>query len=144
MALHLLKLSVGIVSVDDLAQRGAQRVAARLASGGAAEIIHTTRMVPKRSAELLDGGSIFWVIRGQIAARQEILDLRPFTDGEGIGRCDIVLKPGPIPVLPLPCRPFQGWRYLSEDKRPADLAASADLREMPERLRCELRELCLI
>ena len=69
-------------------------------------------MVPKRVAEILDGGSLYWVIQGQVACRQRLLDIRPFKDGDGISRCHLVLEPVVKPVVPRPCRPFQGWRYL--------------------------------
>ena len=102
-------------------------------------------MVPKRIAEILDGGSLYWVIKGQVACRQRITDIRPFTDGEGIGRCHLVLEPVVIAVEPRPCRPFQGWRYMDETSVPRDLGAGGgDLLAMPEELRRELRQLGLI
>ena len=140
-----MKLCVGVESIADLQAEIADRLARRGAAGLVAEQVHTTRMVPKRVTELLEGGSLYWVIKGQLCARQNLLDLRPFTDADGIGRCHLVLEPVVTPVLPKPCRPFQGWRYLSADASPADLsgglAAAAD---MPEAMRYALRELCLL
>jgi hypothetical protein len=145
MALHLLKLCVGAASIADLEGWIAQSLAAKRARGAAAEQMHTTRMVPKRVEELRDGGSLYWVIKGQIAARQALLDIRPFTDGEGVSRCNLVLEPEVIPVLPRACRPFQGWRYLPAHEAPADIGGDmAGLADMPEPLRRELRELGLI
>lgn len=141
MPLHLLKLCVGVDTIADLEANIALRLSQRGAEG---EHIHTTRMVPKRAEEILGGGSLFWVIRGQIAARQPMRDIRPFTDGAGVGRCHLVLHPEVVPVLPRPCRPFQGWRYLGDDVRPQDLGAVAGAADMPEHLRYALRELCLI
>ena len=69
-------------------------------------------MVPKRAEEILDGGSIYWVIRGEILCRERILDIRPFVDKDGVGRCRLVLDPKCVPVRPRPYRAFQGWRYL--------------------------------
>lgn len=143
--LHLLKLAVGAASIADLEDHIAKRLAAQRASKQPVEHVHTTRMVPKRTDELLDGGSHFWVIRGQVAARQRLLDIRPFIDGDGIGRCHLVLEPIVHPVMPRPCRAFQGWRYLTDASRPADLASdAAGAADMPEPLRFALRELCLI
>lgn len=145
MPLHLMKLCVGVDSIADLQAEIAERLARRGAAGQVAEQIHTTRMVPKRVADLLDGGSLYWVIKGQLCARQPLNDLRPFTDADGIGRCHLVLEPIVHSVLPKPCRPFQGWRYLSAEACPPDLsgglAAAAD---MPEEMRYALRELCLL
>ena len=73
MPLHLLKLCVGADSIADLDGWIASRLAEQRRAGQPAEQRHTTRMVPKRAAELLDGGSLFWVIRGQVAARQRLL-----------------------------------------------------------------------
>lgn len=146
MALHLIKLCVGAESLRDLEEWIAERLAVKRAAGQPAEQTHRTRMVPKRIAELLDGGSLYWVIKGQVAARQTILDIRPFTDDDGIGRCNIVLEPELVPVMPRPHRPFQGWRYLLDHEKPVDLTgrAGAAIAEMPEMLRRELRELGLL
>ncbi len=137
--LHLLKLSVGIATIAELEARIAQRCAE---DGG--EQVHVTRVVPKRADELLDGGSMFWVIRGQIAARQPLLDIRPFTDGDGIGRCRLVMQPIVIPVHPRRCKPFQGWRYLDDSRRPPDIDDVAGAVDLPEALRLALRELGLL
>lgn len=145
MALHLLKLCVGAESIRDLEDWIAIHSAERRGGGGVAEQFHTTRMVPKRAEELLDGGSLFWVIKGQICARQNLRAIRPFVDGEGISRCHLVLEPVVVPVMPRPCRPFQGWRYLKPEEAPKDLGAGAgELAEMPEELRRELRDLGLL
>ena len=102
-------------------------------------------MLPKRVDELLDGGSLYWVIRGQVAARQTLLDIRLFRDAEGISRCDLVLEPVVRPVMPQPFRPFQGWRYLKPEDAPADLGGATEaIADMPEPLRRELRELGLL
>ena len=145
MTLHLLKLCVGAESIADLEGWIGARLALERARGLAGEQKHTTRMVPKRVHELLEGGSLYWVIKGQIAARQTLLDIRPFTDGAGIGRCDLVLEPVVVPLLARPCRPFQGWRYLKASEAPGDLAAAgAGAADMPEDLRRELRALGLM
>ena len=138
-ALHLLKLCVGVASIADLQARIVQRTAEN-----DGEQVHVTRVVPKRAAELLDGGSMVWVIRGQMAARQTLLDIRPFTDHDGVGRCRLVLEPSVIPVLSRRCKPFQGWRYLEEARRPPDLDGATGSAELPEALRLALRELCLL
>ena len=145
MPLHLLKLSVGTDSVEDLQQWIRQKMKEKKKRGQKPERIHTTRMVPKRTEELLDGGSIYWVIRGQISCRERILAIRPFTDKEGIGRCHLVLDPKCVLVEPRPFRAFQGWRYLDVKDAPRDLdRAAPGVGAMPEPLRRELRELGLI
>ena len=106
---------------------------------------HRTRMTPKRADELLDGGSLYWVIRGQVAARQEIRALEPFKGDDGVKRCQIVLGRKLVSVMPRRMRPFQGWRYLREPDAPADIQAGlGETAQMPEELRRELRELGLL
>jgi len=145
MPLHLIKLCVGAESIRDMEDWIAEKLAIRRARGETAEQTHRTRMVPKRMSELLDGGSLYWVIKGQVAARQVMLDIRPFTDDEGVSRCHIVLDPNMIPVMPRPHRPFQGWRYLPDADAPADLArGNAMIADMPETMRRELSELGLL
>ncbi len=140
-----MKLCVGVESIAELQAEIADRLARRGAAGQPAEQVHTTRMVPKRVAELLNGGSLYWVIKGQLCARQRLHALRPFTDADGIGRCHLVLDPVVLPVLPKPCRPFQGWRYLEAAACPPDLAGGlAGAADMPEAMRYALRDLCLI
>jgi hypothetical protein len=110
-----------------------------------AEHIHTTRMLPTRKDELLDGGSLYWVIRGEVMCRQRLLDVRPFEDKGGIGRCHLVLEPKLVLVEPRTWRAFQGWRYLGDKDVPRDLdRAAPGARNMPETLRRELRELGLL
>ncbi|MBK9082001.1 MAG: DUF1489 domain-containing protein [Rhizobiales bacterium] len=145
MPLHLLKLCVGAESIADLESWIGERMRAAKKAGRPPEQIHTTRMVPKRIAELTDGGSLYWVIKGQVACRQELIDIRPFTDADGISRCHLVMQPAVTAVSPRPCRPFQGWRYLPDADKPRDLSAGdADVSHFPEPLRRELRELGLI
>ena len=108
--------------------------------------IHITRMTPKREDEILAGGSLYWVIRGEVAAREKIVALEQFRDKDGIGRCRIVMQPKVIAVSPRPMRPFQGWRYLKPDSAPADLGKTSakGVAAMPEPLRRELRDLGLL
>ena len=109
------------------------------------EQVHTTRMVPKRVDELCDGGSLYWVIKGQVSCRQPILAIRPFTDSQGIGRCHIVLEPVVTTVMPRPHRAFQGWRYLQDHEKPKDLGGGlAGMQAMPEELRRDLANLGLL
>ena len=145
MPLHLIKLCVGCDSISDLEEWIEENQAHYRRLGRAYEQTHTTRMVPKRMSELVGGGSLYWVIRGQVSCRQRLIAVRPFTDSGGIGRCHLVLEPSVVPVEPRPCRPFQGWRYLDAKVAPCDLAGQAgDLAEMPEGMRRALAELGLL
>jgi hypothetical protein len=145
MPLHLIKLCVGCDSVADLEDWIKQKLKEKKRRGQKAEHIHTTRMVPKRAAELTQGGSLFWVIRGQITCRERILAIRPFTDKDGIGRCRVVLDGKLVLVEPRPRSAFQGWRYLEAKEAPRDLARAAPgAAKMPEQMRRELRELGLL
>ena len=114
---HLLKLSVGTESVESLAdwQAGhALQFKDRLPR-------HVTRMWPRREPEILNGGSIYWVIKGLIQARQTIVRLDRVTGQDGTERCAIVLDPQIIRTATAPKRPFQGWRYLDPADAPKDL-----------------------
>ena len=145
MALHLIKLCVGCGSIRDLEDWIKQKLKDKRRRGEKIERAHTTRMVPKRAAELCDGGSLYWVIRGEIACRERILEVRSFVDKDGIGRCALVLEPKVIPVEPRPHRAFQGWRYLAAREAPRDLEAVArGAVVMPEAMRRELRDLGLM
>src|SRR5690606_19395515 len=93
MVLHLVKLCVGCDSVEDLEAWIAHRLEEKRRKGQVPEHFHTTRMVPKKAAELTDGGSLYWVIKGTVQCRQRLVEIRPFTDIEGISRCHLVLDP---------------------------------------------------
>ena len=146
MSLHLIKLAVGCDSVKELKGWIAERMKVAKKKGLPQRHIHVTRMTPKRVEEILDGGSLYWVIRGEIAAREKILAIEPFRDRDGIGRCRLVMQPRVIAVSPRPMRPFQGWRYFTEESAPPDLAkaTAASVAAMPEPMRRELRDLGLL
>jgi hypothetical protein len=145
MPLNLIKLCVGCDSVAELSSWIKQRLKQKKARKEKPEHIHTTRMAPKRVDELLDGGSLYWVIRGQVMCRQDLVAIRPFVDKDGVGRCRLVLRPKVVPVEPRPFRAFQGWRYLDGKDAPRDLdRAAPGARNMPEQMRRELRELGLL
>lgn len=145
MPLHLVKLCVGVASVAELEERIAFMVRMYASKGKNPAHIHTTRMIPKRSSELLDGGSLYWVMKGHITCRQSIADLRTFVDEAGVSRCDIVLSPHIIHVRNVPKRPFQGWRYLTAADAPTDVNYNpSDIQAMPESMRKELNSLGLL
>jgi hypothetical protein len=145
MPLHLLKLCVGCDSIDDLEGWIKARLKEKRRVGEKPEQFHTTRMIPQRAAELLDGGSLYWVIRGSVQVRQRLLDLRPFRDSDRVQRCHLVLEPQLTATQWQPRRPFQGWRYLKPAEAPADLGADwAAAVELPLTLRRDLAELGLL
>jgi hypothetical protein len=145
MPLHLIKLCVGCDSVEDLEEWIEFRLDEQRRAGKTPEQFHTTRMVPTRIAELVAGGSLYWVIKGSVQCRQRLLDIRPFVDGEGISRCHLVLQPEVVRTAWQPRRPFQGWRYLKEEDAPVDLSRGrSEELEMPPKLRRELADLGLL
>ncbi len=121
MSVHIVKLCVGAQSVDDQKDWVARRSAANKKAGLGDIHDHVTRMRPRREAELLDGGSLYWVIKGVILARQEILGLEERIGADEIRRTAILLKPQLVLTEPQPRRAFQGWRYLPEEDAPKDL-----------------------
>ena len=138
MPLHLIKLCVGVSEVSELRQW------VKDSRKGLESLDHTTRMFPKRGQEILNGGSLYWVIRGMILCRQPIADLVAVKGKDGISRCRIDVKAKIIPVWPTPRRAFQGWRYLSAEDAPKDLSKNSIANEMHEDMRRELSELGLL
>ncbi len=143
MTLHLLKLCVGIDSLSELAAWQSKRVQDMTRAKKKPELIHITRHMPKRKVEVLDGGSLYWVIKGWICARQRLLDLRP-VDRDGIAHCGLVYDPVLVPVQLRPHRAFQGWRYLPSEDAPPDQALGSMAAELPEALKRELSSLGLL
>lgn len=143
MTVHLLKLCVGADSVEDLRAWAAARAAenARKGRWGGANV-HVTRMFPSRAAEILDGGSLYWVIKGIVLVRQRIIGLERVRELDGAERCAIVLDPEPVDTQAQPRRAFQGWRYLKPEDAPAD--ASVGRGAVPAALRARLAELGLL
>jgi hypothetical protein len=137
MLLHLLKLAVGIDDIDHLRRVRTIRAAER---GG--HWVYT-RNCPRRAAEILDSGSIYWVIRGQIAVRQQVTGFRPDRDATGRRYCLIEVDPLLIPTFPRACRAFQGWRYLPADVAPPDRVSAGEV-PPPEQMLVELRGLGLL
>jgi hypothetical protein len=145
MPLHLIKLAVGCDTVADLEDWIKLKLKEKKRRGQKPERIHTTRMVPKRAEELTSGGSLFWVIKGQITCRERILAIRTATGKDGIKRCQVVLDGKPKLVEPRPRAAFQGWRYLEDKEAPRDLSRAAPgAAKMPEQMRRELQELGLL
>ena len=145
MSVHLIKMAVGVESVGHLA--GLQEARLRRAAEAGAEpaLHHFTRHTPRRADELCDGGSLYWVIRGFVSARQRLLACERRRDAEGRPRCALVLDPRLVRTYPRAHRPFQGWRYLAQEKAPPDTAPiAADGEEMPDELADELRLLGLL
>ena len=147
MTLHLIKLSVGTESIEDLASWQSERLAQMKAAGEKKPMLfHRTGQKPKRDADLLDGGSIYWVIKGVIQARQKLVGFGEGTRPDGRACCLILLERELIPVRPTPRRAFQGWRYLEADAAPPDLSgrSAKEFADMPPQMRKDLAELCLV
>lgn len=136
--INLVKLCVGAEGVEDLAAWQATPAA----RGPDGRPWHVTRMWPRREAELLDGGSLYWVFRGVILARQRILGLERVVGRDGVQRCGIVLDARLRRTEPAPRKPFQGWRYLAPSEAPRDLQdARAAEAALPPGLAMALAEL---
>lgn len=139
--IHLIKLSVGPKDVAQLREIQARRAEAD------PPLRHQTRMAPKRVAEILEGGSIYWVVGGFVQVRQRILDIREESWDDGTACAGLVFAPELVPVAARPVKPFQGWRYLEPAAAPPDVAegaAAEGIEALPARLRQELRGLGLL
>ncbi len=147
MPLHMLKLCVGATSIDDLARWQTSCLALQTMQGLPKRIEHTTFQTPKRQDELLDGGSLYWVIKGVIQVRQRFAGFDVGTKQDGSACCLLVLDPKLVPVRPVKRRPFQGWRYLQPDDAPGDLGANDDaaaLAALSPQMRQDLASLGLL
>jgi hypothetical protein len=136
MHVNLLKLCVGVDCVEDLEAWQAQRRAR------GETLRHVTRMWPKRADEVVAGGSLYWVIKGVVQARQKILALEEVDRGDGVRRCGLVLDGKVVRVAAVPRRPFQGWRYLDPAEAPPDLSRGrADSADLPPELAAALADI---
>src|SRR5689334_4129784 len=146
MTLHLIKLCVGVASIEELAAWQAERLRQRRRAGEKRpNLYHRTFQMPKRRAELLEGGSLYWVIKGIVQVRQPLLDIAEGSKDDGSPCCLLLLKNELIAVRPTPRRAFQGWRYLAVAEAPPDLkAGSRGITAMPPKLRKQLAELGLL
>jgi hypothetical protein len=145
MTVHLIKLCVGVDTVDELAAWQTERLKRLKRARKTPELCHRTLQTPKRREEVLDGGSLYWVIKGFVLVRQKVLDLRPDAKDDGTACCGIVLDRKLVATRAHPRRAFQGWRYLEAADVPKDVSVvdAAD-EAMPQGMREQLRELRLI
>ncbi len=138
MTLHLIKLSVGVEDVDHLRRLQRQRRKERGVS------VFYTRNTPRRAEELLDGGSIYWVIKGFVRAHQLLKGFTSTVSDEGQPLCVVKYHPVLVPTLLMPKRPFQGWRYLETKDAPLDRKGPDPAEDLPPRMVEELRVLGLL
>jgi hypothetical protein len=139
--LHLTKLAVGVRDIAHLRELQAERATR------SPPLRHRTRNFPRRAAELMDGGSIYWVINGSLLARQRILDVTEDKWDDGSVCAGLMLDAKLVPLSGRPTKPFQGWRYLNPADAPPDLGLLPKVRgeaALPPSLRHELRVLCLL
>ncbi len=139
--LHITKLAVGVRDIDHLHELQRERAERH------PPLRHRTRSFPRRHQEVIEGGSMYWVINGSMLVRQRILDIIEDRHDDGSACTGLVLDPTLVPLEGRPTKPFQGWRYLQPGDAPADLATlpqAAGVEALPPVLRRELRALCLL
>jgi hypothetical protein len=136
--LHLMKLAVGVRDPAHLHALQALRVVQD------PPLLHRTRQMPRRSAEIVAGGSLYWVIAGSMLVRQRIVDIVADARPDGSACAALILDPALVGVVGRPVRPFQGWRYLAAEAAPPDLTSASEDGAMPPALAQILRELCLL
>ena len=140
--MHLVKLCVGVSSIEQLERWRTEECARRRAVGEPEVIVQVTRIFPTRQTKIESGGSLYWVINGSIQCRSEIISLERVQGEDGIKRCAIIMAPEVIRTAPSPKRPFQGWRYLKPEDAPRDLSGPGEGGEdLPDDLRAKLMEL---
>ncbi len=143
MPLHIIKLSVGVSSIGELRESQARRMETMRLRGQQPLIRHITRNRPRRMEEILAGGSMYWVIKGFIRARQRILAFEEVDNRNDVKRCGIILDSLLIETKLQPRRPHQGWRYLEPSDAPRDATVSKN-NDLPPELATELEALGLI
>ncbi len=139
--LHLTKLAVGVRDIEHLRELQAERAEKN------PPLRHRTRNFPRRHQEVIDGGSMYWVVNGSMLVRQRVLDIIEDSWDHGSACAGLVLDPRLVPLAGRPTKPFQGWRYLRPAEAPPDLPAMARARgaaSLPPTLRRELQVLCLL
>jgi hypothetical protein len=134
--LHMTRVAFGCTDAADIPGRQAAFTVA-LADGRRAVLL-STRYGPTRAAEMA-GGSLYWIIRHRLVARQALLGFEPLE-----GRTAILLAPDVVPVLATGRRAHQGWRYLAAEDAPPDLADAGDAASLPPAMAAELAALRLI
>ncbi len=139
MTVHLIKLCVGVDSVEHLMEFRKNNPRNKDRDYN----YHITRFRPRRADEVLDGGSLYWVIKGVIQCRQEIIGLEEVKTENGT-KCMIMMDKKVHLTEPQPRRAFQGWRYFEESAVPKDIAEDSKILDIPVELRSELKELGLI
>ena len=139
--LHLTKLAVGVRDIEHLRDLQAERAQRN------PPLRHRTRNFPRRRDEVLDGGSIYWVIGGATLVRQRLVDIIEDEWDDNSACAGLLLDPQLVPLAGRPTKPFQGWRYLRADDAPPDLILGPPARgeaALPPALKRELRALCLL
>ena len=117
---NLVKIAVGVTTVEELSLRQTEFLK-RNNDQNFPYFYHSTRMMPKKHDDIISNGSLYWVIKGAICARQKVLDIVKFEDTDGKKRCKIYLAAEIVKTRPVKKRPFQGWRYLKKHITPEDL-----------------------
>ena len=139
--LHLTKLAVGVRDIEHLRVLQMERAERN------PPLRHRTRSFPRRHHEVIDGGSMYWVINGNMLVRQRIVDIIEDRRDDGSACTGLVLHPKLVPLSGRPTKPFQGWRYMRPDEAPRDLILGKRARgvdALPQSLRRELQVLCLL
>jgi hypothetical protein len=143
MTLHLIKLAVGVGDLADMKRLQANRRKERRQTPRSPHWVYT-RNAPRRPDELLDGGSLYWVVKGVVRCRQELVGFEEDTDEDSGKRfCRIKVKRTIVATAPVSFKPFQGWRYLEQERAPPDLSRG-DTRDMPPEMAAELKRLGLL
>ncbi len=145
MTVHLIKLCVGTEDVGQLARYQAMRLDQARNRGEVPRLRHVTRNTPKRADEILDGGSLYWVIRRLVQVRQRIIGIEAVRREDGRPACALILHPQLVRTEVRRFRPFQGWRYLPAEEAPFDLPdGDGAVDDVPAAMAAELRELGLL
>ena len=141
MTVHILKLCVGIDSVEHLIE--VRKGRELLLPDGTPYNYHITRFRPRRGEDVLGNGSLYWVIKGFVQVRQRIIGLEPIETDSGV-KCKFILDTKLVRTESQPRRPHQGWRYLKTGDAPRDIPVGQAVDNLPHDLSAKLREMGLI
>jgi hypothetical protein len=141
MTVHILKMCVGVDDIAHLRRLQEARLAAATAAGEPARLRHLTRHRPRRAAEIVAAGSLYWIIRGYVRVRQRIIAIDNLENAPEGKRCALVLDPALVGTVWQPRRPHQGWRYLAPEDAPPDRSGADADSDLPPHLAATLYQL---
>ena len=145
MYANFLRTGVGVESIEHLYE--IQHGHRQIKFNGENHAYLFTRRTPTRANDLINGGSVYWIIKRQICARQTIADIQTLKDEDDKPFCHVIMNQQIYLTQPVAHKHIQGWRYLSPEKAPKDIGLFTPNNrpdDIPPELAAELAEAGLL